>query len=147
VAVLSLVLALAAAGCGSSARPRRSTPSISAAVRPPAPSAQVKDALLAAIATARSCLKEHRLKVSGGPVYPLQSPTSPDGELIVGSAHGGAVIAFYTNATRAAELEPELARNARAAVGEVERRGSVAVVGIDHPAERLRQTVLTCAFA
>ncbi len=78
-------------------------------------------------------------------MYPLQSPTSPDGELIVGSAKAGAFIAFYTDAGRAAQLEPEVRRNGHAG-GKLERRGAVTVLWLRRPAQRLRHAVLTCAF-
>jgi hypothetical protein len=84
--------------------------------------------------------------VSGGPVYPLQSPSSPDGELIIGSAKGGAFIAFYTGATRAAQLEPEVVQSAHRSGGQVVWRGAVTVLVLRHPARRVRQAVLTCAF-
>jgi hypothetical protein len=88
-----------------------------------------------------------RFRVSGGPVFPQQSPTSPDGELIVGNGAGGAFIAFYTDAGRAARLEPEVRQNARHLGGQVERRGAVTVLWIRRPANGLRKVVLACAFA
>jgi hypothetical protein len=144
---LTLALALGAAGCGSSGGAAKSTGPTGGPVRPPAPTAEVENALLVRIKTARSCLVRDGLPVSGGPVYPLQSPSSPDGELIVGSARAGAFIAFYTTATRAAQLEPLVARNAGGAAGQLERRGTVTVLWIRDPTERVRHAVLTCAFA
>jgi hypothetical protein len=97
--------------------------------------------------TARTCLTKQGLRVSGGPVFPQQSPTSPDGELIIGTSRGAAFIAFYSSASRAAQLEPGVKENARRVRGRVERRGAVTVLLIRHPSPRLRQAVLTCAFA
>jgi hypothetical protein len=140
------VLALGAAGCGSSTT--SSKPSTTAApARPPAPSAAVEAALLTAIKTARSCMTAKGLRVSGGPIYPQQSPTSADGELIVGNAGGGAYVAFYTDVTRAKQLEPEVRKSARRAGGTVERRGSVTVLLIHRPRRSLRNTVIGCAFS
>jgi hypothetical protein len=102
--------------------------------------------LLAKIEAARSCLAKKGERVSGGPVYPLQSPTSPDGELIVGTSRAGAFIAFYTTTTRAAQLAPVVRRNAPRGGGPLERRGTVTVLWLGHLAPRLRQAVLTCAF-
>jgi hypothetical protein len=142
-----LVLALGAAGCGSTTASRKPTAATPSPVRPPAPSAQVEHALLAKIAAARSCLAKKAQRVSGGPVYPLQSPTSPDGELIVGTSRAGAFIAFYTTPTRAVQLEPVVRRNAPHGGGALDRRGTVTVLWIGHLAPRLRHAVLTCAFA
>jgi hypothetical protein len=48
---------------------------------------------------------------------------------------------------RAAQLEPQFLRSTQRAAGQVSRRGAVTVLLIHHPAPRVRQTVLTCAFA
>jgi hypothetical protein len=104
-------------------------------------------AVIAAIDAARMCMTRKGLRVSGGPVFPQQSPTSPDGELIVGNGHGGAFVAFYTDASRAARLEPEVRQNTRGSAAQVERRGAVTVVWIHRPASGLRDAVLSCAFA
>jgi hypothetical protein len=138
------VAAAAAAGCGSTAASKRTTSSPVA--HPPVPSAQVEGALLTAIKTTRGCIAKRGLHVSGGPVYPQQSPSSPDGELIVGNAKGGGLIAFYTTASRAQQLAPEVQQSARRSGGEVERSGAVTVLLVHHPSDRLRQIVLTCAF-
>jgi hypothetical protein len=144
LAPLALAVTVGAGGCGSTTHSTSSAPA--AVVHPPAPSPQAEQVLLAAIKTTRRCMAATGLHVSGGPVYPQQSPTSPDGELIVGSAKGGAFIAFYTGAARAAQLEPEVRQNARRSGGQVERRGAVTVLLFRHPASNVRQAVLTCAF-
>ena len=139
-------MALAGAGCGGSTT--TSTPSTpSAVVRYPQPSPAVEHALLTAIKTARSCMTRMGLRVGGGPIYPQQSPTSPDGELTVGRASGGAYIAFYTDVSRAEQFEPGVRRSATRLQGQVERRGAVTVLLIHHPASKLRDAVLDCAFS
>jgi hypothetical protein len=144
--VLVLVLVLGAAGCGSSTT--SSKPSTAPApARPPVPSAAIEHALLTAIKTARSCLTEKGLRVSGGPIYPQQSPTSADGELLVGKAKGGAYIAFYTDAGRAEQLEPEIRHIATRAGGTPERRGAVTLLLFGHPPRKLRNAALGCAFS
>jgi hypothetical protein len=145
VAVAVLALAVAGAGCGGRTVSTKS--STAAAARPPRPSAQAEHALLAAIKTARTCLGHHGLHSSGGPIYPQDSPTSPDGELILGGAKAGAYITFYTSAARAKQLEPQLAENTRRAHGRLERRGAVALLFLGHPAETFRAAVSDCAFS
>lgn len=104
-------------------------------------------AVIARIDTTRACLSKRDLPVSGGPVFPQQSPSSPDGELIVGSGASGAFIAFYSDAGRAARLEPQVTLNARRVGGQVERRGATTVLWIHHAGKRLRAGVLACALA
>jgi hypothetical protein len=116
------------------------------AARYPQPSAEVEATLLAAIKTARSCMTRKGMSVSGGPIYPQGSPTSPDGELIVGRASGGAYVAFYTDASRAEQLEPELTQSATRSGGALQRRGAVTVLLIRRPGKKLRSAVLACAF-
>jgi hypothetical protein len=100
-----------------------------------------------ALGTVRTCLSMKALRVRGGPVFPQQSPSSPDGELIVGNGSGGAFIAFYTDSMRARRLEPAVRQNARRFGGQVERHGAVTVVWIHPPPAGLRKSVLTCAFS
>jgi hypothetical protein len=103
--------------------------------------------MFAVIQTTRTCLTVKALRVTGGPVFPQQSPSSPDGELIAGDRDGGAFIAFYTDASKAQRLEPDIRRNASRFRGLVERQGAVTVLWIHQPASSLRRAVLACAFA
>jgi hypothetical protein len=141
-----LGLAIAVAGCGSASPSRTVSNPAAGATRPVAPSRQVERAFLATLKTARACITRHGLRVSGGPIYPQDSPTSPDGELIVGSSKGGAYVAFYVNVTRAEQLESLLTETAKHLAGQVERRGAETVLLIHHPAARLRDAVIGCAF-
>lgn len=104
-------------------------------------------AVITALESVRTCMTGKGLRVSGGPVFPEQSPTSADGELIVGNGAGGAFIAFYTDSSRAQRLEPLVRENAARFGGKVERRGAVTVLWIRRPAIALRKDVLACAFA
>jgi len=107
----------------------------------------VTRALIREIDTARTCLTKKHLRVTGGPVFPEQSPTSPDGELIVGGAKGAAFVAYYTDVSRAEKLEPEVQQSAARDGGQVERHGAATVLFIHHPANKLRDDVLGCAFS
>jgi hypothetical protein len=82
------------------------------------------------------------MRASGGRIEPQGSPTSPDGELIVGSAADGAFIAFYTSVTRAERLEPELRENAVHA--QLERRGTATVLLVGHSTAKLHEIVDEC---
>jgi hypothetical protein len=99
-------------------------------------------AVAARIAVARACLTRNGLRVTGGPVFPQQGPSSPDGELIT----RGALIAFYTGSRKAQQLEPEVRQNARRFGGQVVRHGAVTVLWIHPPASSLRNAVSGCAF-
>jgi hypothetical protein len=106
-------------------------------------------AVVAAISRARQCFARQGVPVTGGPVLPANpaNSTSADGELIAGSAAGGAFIGFYTSAARAQRLEPEVARNASRFAGEVQRRGAVTVVWVHAPSSTQRKTIDGCAVA
>jgi hypothetical protein len=140
----ALAVAVAGAGCGGHSAPK--TSSTAPAARFPRPTAQEERTLLAAIKTARTCIDKKGFRVSGGPIYPQESPTSPDGELIAGRAKAAAFIAFYTSASRAQRLEPVLKGNARG-VSTIERRGAVALLLVGRPAPKLRAAVTDCAFS
>ncbi len=80
--------------------------------------------------------------MTGGPVFPQQGPTSADGELIT----NGALIAFYTDQRKAAQLEPEVKQNARRFGGQVVRHGAVTVLWIQPPTNSLRTAVSRCSL-
>jgi hypothetical protein len=88
--------------------------------------------VIRSIDKARSCLTGRRLRVVGGPVLPPQGDPSPDGELIVGTAHG-AFIAFYLNSAKATRLAPGIEHNAARTGGQVERRGAVTILWVAPP--------------
>ena len=99
----------------------------------------------ARIERARSCLVKHGEVVNGGLALPPQ-PTGPSGELMT----GGAEIAYYTDAARAARLAPDVARNLTRfrEVGhyaELQRDGAQNIVWFASPSGGLRTTVLACA--
>jgi hypothetical protein len=102
-------------------------------------------AVIARIDGSRSCLAARGQRVTGGPVLPQvpDGSSSPDGELIVGTARG-ALIAFYTSHARAARHEPAVARNARALGGTVEQHGSVSVLWVRQPSAARRTAVGQC---
>jgi hypothetical protein len=103
--------------------------------------------LLGAIAKVRTCLAGRGLRIAGGAVPPAgHGPGGPQGELMVGDGTGGAYIAFYPDPRSAERLEPELIRNARGFDGQVERRGSVALLWLHPPTRGLRTSVQACAF-
>lgn len=155
MALAVLALAALGAGCGSKTVKAKSTTSAksatsptsatsAAATRPARPSSQQEHALLKAISTARTCLDRHGMRASGGRIEPQGSPTSPDGELIVGRAAAGAFIAFYTSVTRAEALEPELKANAVHAHAQLDRRGTATVLLVGRPTTKLRDAVDGC---
>jgi hypothetical protein len=82
------------------------------------------------------------LPVIGGPVFPQQGPSSPDGELIT----RGALIAFYADSRKAQRLEPQVRQNARHFGGQVVGHRAVTVLWIHPPASGLRNVVSGCAF-
>jgi len=102
-------------------------------------------ALFATIAKTRSCLSGRGLRVTGGPVFPAQGSNSADGELIVGDAGGGALIAFYDDVRKAQRLEPRVRQNAKRLGGQLKRRGAVIVLWA-HPSSPLSRSVEPCAF-
>jgi hypothetical protein len=104
-------------------------------------------AAFAALETARTCLANKAVRVTGGPVFPQQSPTSPDGELIAGGSRGAAFIAFYADVGSARRLEPSIEGNARRFGGQVQRRGAVTVIWVHHPSGALRHAVRACVVA
>jgi len=79
------------------------------------------------------------------PVFPAQGSDSADGELIVGDAAGGALIAFYADGRKAQRLEPGVRQNAKRLGGQLERRGAVIVLW-PHPSSPLSRSVEPCAF-
>lgn len=101
--------------------------------------------LFATIAKTRACLSGRGLRVTGGPVFPAQGSDSADGELIVGDAAGGALIAFYADGRKAQRLEPKVRQNAKRLGGQLERRGAVIVLW-PHPSSPLSRSVEPCAF-
>lgn len=103
-------------------------------------------AVIATIDAAHECLVAQHLRVTGGPVLPPQGPGSPNGELIVGDGHDGAFIAFYTNPSRAKQLEPEIIQNARHLGGHVERHGAVTVLRIRPPTSQIRGSLHACGL-
>jgi hypothetical protein len=73
---------------------------------------------------------------------PQQGPNSANGELIT----KGALIAFYTDQSKAARLEPQVKQNARRFGGQVVRNGAITLLWIHPPASGLRDAVSGCAF-
>jgi len=86
------------------------------------------------------------MRVAGGPAFPPDQSTSssPDGELIAGAA--AAFIAFYTDASKAQRLEPQVMRNARRHGWQVERHGAVTVVWVHPPSSGARNSAQACVF-
>jgi hypothetical protein len=102
-------------------------------------------ALIARIDSDRRCLTSRGLRAVGGPAFPSRppGPVQPDGELVIGSDHP-AFIAFYTDAARAARIEPALRRADAGKHLFLERRGAVTVVWSQAPAGDLRDVVWGC---
>jgi hypothetical protein len=102
-------------------------------------------AVIARIDSGRSCLTSKGLRAIGGPAFPSSppDPTQPDGELVISSTHP-TFIAFYTDATRAAQIEPALRRDDAAKHVSLERRGAVTIVWSQAPDGDLRHTVWGC---
>jgi hypothetical protein len=100
--------------------------------------------VIGSIAAARRCLGAARLVAHGSAVLP-GSASSPDGEIVISSAHP-TFVAFYTSAAKASRLEPAVRLNLKHSRGMVERRGAVTIVWSAAPASRLRRVVETCVF-
>jgi hypothetical protein len=105
-------------------------------------------AVIARIANARRCVAGKGLRVIGGPVLPAPPPgsSSPDGELIVGSAATDVFIAFYTDADKAQRLQAGVVGDARRLGGRVERHGAATVLWMRPPASGLRTAMQACGF-
>ncbi len=105
--------------------------------------------VISAIDHAEACMIGAGLMVKGGPVPPAgHEPGGPEGELIVGVAHGGgALIAFYANSKDAELAEPDVLHNARSFHGEVERRGTTNILWLQAPSDRLRSAAQRCTAA
>ena len=86
-------------------------------------------AAFAAIAASKACMVSAGLRVDGGPVIPQGLP-SPVGELDVGNGSGGALIAYYPDASQARRLEPAIAKRTKRLGAQVERHGAVTVVWV-----------------
>ena len=99
-------------------------------------------AAFAAIARSRACMVKAGLRVAGGPVPP-QGSSSPDGELDIGTGNGGALIAFYPDASEAQRLEPGIVQRTKSLGAVVERHGAVTVVWVG-AASGVRRDVRTC---
>jgi hypothetical protein len=102
-------------------------------------------AMIAALDTARSCLKAKGWRVIGAPVLPPNTPGAnmPDGELVITSAHP-TFIAFYTNTAKARRSKAALTGNARRIRGQVEPRGAATIIWTGAPSEELRSSVEAC---
>jgi hypothetical protein len=103
-------------------------------------------AVIARIDSGRSCLTSQGLHAVGGPAFPSRppDPVQPDGELMISSSSHPTFIAFYTDAARAARIEPALRRDDAGKHVWLERRGAVTIVWSQSPAAALRHTIWGC---
>jgi hypothetical protein len=95
----------------------------------------------------RDCLTGNGWRVTGGPVLPASTATVPaaDGELIVGSGRGGALIVSSRDAEAAGRRADAIDREALRVGGELQRRGTVTIVWVHSPASEQRSALDECA--
>jgi hypothetical protein len=102
-------------------------------------------AVIARIDSDRRCLSSKGMRAVGGPAFASSppDPTQPAGELVISSTHP-TFIAFYTDAARAARIEPALRREDAHVPVRLERRGAVTIAWSQAPAADLRAAVWAC---